>query len=341
MKKVLTVALALALAISLAGCNTSPGTAGTSGTDNSGTTSSPNTVEATYPKSNITLVVPYDAGGASDLMARAYGTELGKALGVNVVIENRSGGSGLVGTEYVNAQASDGYTILYLEGNICLNCAIGNSDLDPTEAFTSFVRSHVNPLIICVPADSEIETLSDLIAAAQADPAGITIANSATGGQSDLATYDLEQKGNCVFTHVPYDGAAGAVAACVGKNVDAVIASSADEAASVESGDLKAIAVLSKDHDALFEDVTTSYEQGYEVEAVGWGSFAVKSDVPQEIIDILVEASSGAINSDSVLTLCDEKGYKHATLLGSEANDFKDSVFDTYVDVAKVMGYID
>lgn len=333
MKRILTMALALALVISLVACGANNNPTG----DNSNNDAN----DSAYPKSNITLVVPYDAGGASDLMARAYASELGSILGVNVVIENRSGGSGLVGTEYVNAQAADGYNILYLEGNICLNCAIGNSDLDPTTAFTAFVRSHVNPLIICVPADSEFNTLEDLVSAAKANPGAVTIANSATGGQSDLATYDLEQKGDCVFAHVPYDGAAGAVAACVGKNVDAVIASSADESASVESGDLKAIAVLSQDHDALLADVPTSFEQGYEVEAVGWGSFAVKADTPQEIIDALTEASKTAIEGEAVLKLCEEKGYKHATLFGDEANEFKNSVYETYISVAKVMGYID
>lgn len=347
MKKVLALMLSLALAASLVACGSSSSSggsaAGSSGAQSGDASQSAagSTDGSSYPESNITLVVPYDAGGASDLMARAYATGLSDELGVNVIVENRTGGSGLVGAEYVNGQDADGYTILYLEGNICLNCAIGNSDLDPTTAFFSFVRTHTNPLIVFVPADSEINNLDDLIAAAKADPGGVTVANSATGGQSDLATYDLEAKGDCVFAHIPYDGAAPAVAACIGKNVDACIVTSADAGAAYESGEVKAIATLAQDRDVLISDVSTSFEQGYEVEAVGWGSFAVKNGTSQEIIDILSEASMTAIEGEPVLQLCEEKGYTHAVAFGDEANEFKDSVYETYVEVARVMGYIE
>lgn len=311
MKKILVALLAAAMLLSLAAC----------GQDNqpassSGTSSSSQTVD--FPgKKQISLIVPYAAGGASDTTARIYASELEKALDGTVVVSNVTGASGAVGLEKVRNSKADGYTIAYMPVESTMLRALGFTDLS-TDDFKFIGRAMTIPAAVTVRADAPWDTFEDFVNYAKDHPEEVRVGNSGTGSIWHIAAASIEDKCDVKFNHVPFEGAAPAVAALLGNNIEAVTVSPSEVKASVDSGDLKILCILGEGHSSVAPEVPTAQELGIDITIQGWGGFAVPKDTPQEIIDILVAASETAINSDAVKNLLTEKGYEHAYLNGAD-----------------------
>ncbi len=312
MKRVFIAALAMAFLLSLAACGSTPSESQTPAGSTPAQTEAPGaggTEKSNFPEKTITIVVPYDAGGASDLMSRVFAAALSEQLnGATVVVENRSGGSGAVGMEYVNSQPSDGYTILYLETNQTMIRHYGFTELEPS-AFIQMACTHVQPAVLAVSAGSEWNSLEDFIDYAKENPGKVSIGDAGTGSSPHMCGVQLAAMAEAEFNFVPYDGGATAVSAAMGGNVDAVIAQNSEALAGVDSGDLRVIATFGQSRTSLYPDVPTAAEQGYSLDCLGWGGFAVKADTPQEIVDILAPAAYTAAQSQGVQDLCSEKGY--------------------------------
>lgn len=314
-KKVLTLTFAMAFLLFLAACG-GTSTENSVSADNSSVVeedaSGSSSGEINFPEKTITIIVPYDAGGASDLMSRVFATALSDQLdGATVVVENHSGGSGAVGMEYAYSQPSDGYTILYLETNQTMIRHYGFTDLDPSE-FIQMACTHVQPAVLAVNVNSDWTSLEEFISYAKENPGKISIGDAGTGSSPHMCGVQLSTMAEAEFNFVPYDGGATAVSAAMGGNVDAVIAQNSEVLAGVDSGDLRVIATFSQSRTSLYPDTPTAAEQGYSLDCLGWGGFAVKADTPQEIVDILAPAAYIAAQSQGVQDLCNEKGYDFA-----------------------------
>ena len=296
MKKILSLALAAAMALSLAACgNNGSHTSQSSNSGsakNSGNTSQQE--EVNFPNGKqISLIVPYAAGGASDTVARIYASELEQSLDTSVIVSNVEGASGAIGLEQVRNADPDGYTMAYMPVESTMLSALGFTDLS-TNDFKFVGRAMTIPAAVTVRADAPWDTIWHIAAAS------------------------IEKECGVEFTHVPFDGAAPAVAALLGKNIQAVTVSPSEVKNNVDSGDFKVLCILGESRSSVVPEVETAQEMGYDITIQGWGGFAVPKDTPQAIVDILEEASEVAINSDSVKQTLADRGYEHAYLNGAD-----------------------
>ena len=315
MKKILALALAAAMSLTLVACGGSK-TPAASGSASSGGSSSAETVDFPGNK-QVSLIVPYSAGGASDTVARIYASELEQSLGTSIVVSNVTGASGAIGLEQVRNSNPDGYTIAYMPVESTMLKALGFTDLS-TDDFRFIGRAMTIPAAVTVRADAPWDTFEDFVNYAKEHPGEIQVGNSGTGSIWHIAAASIEKECGVQFTHVPFDGAAPAVAALLGGNIQAVTVSPSEVKNNVDSGDFKVLCVLGESHSSVVPDVPTAQELGIDITIQGWGGFAVPKDTPQAVIDILEKASETAINSDSVKKTLADRGYEHAYLSGSD-----------------------
>ncbi len=272
---------------------------------------------AAFPQKQLTIVVPYSPGGASDMTARIYAQELEKVIGKPVIVTNKTGASGAVGLEFVRNSAPDGYTIAYMPVESTMISALGLTDLTSKD-YKFIARAMTIPAAVTVRADAKWNTLDEFLADAKNNPGSIKVGNSGTGSIWHIAAAQVEQATGAKFTHVPFEGAAPAIAGVLGANIDAVTVSPSEVKAAVDGGELKILAVLGEERSSIFPDVATAEELGVDVVAQGWGGFAVPKDTPAEVIAILDEASAKAINTDAVKTFLGERGFEFAYLPGAD-----------------------
>lgn len=288
----------------------------------------------------ITIVVPYSAGGASDLTARTYAQALEEELDTSVLVTNITGSSGAIGLEQVRSADPDGTTIAYMPVESTMLQALGFTDLS-TDDFRFLGRVMTIPAAITVRSDSEWDTFEDFLAYAEANPGEIQVGNSGTGSIWHIAAASIEDVEGVEFTHVPFDGAAPAIAALLGDNIQATAVSPSEVQANVDSGDLKVLAVLGEDRSSVVPDVETATELGVDVTIQGWGGFAVPKDTPDEIVEILESASETAMNTDEVKTFLEERGYEHAYLSGSEMDERAKEELAYYSELIPRLGIVE
>ncbi len=291
-----------------------------------GTTAS---AAAKFPRKQIQIVVPYAPGGASDTVARIYGKELEKQLGKPVVVVNRTGASGAVGLESVKNSRPDGYTMSYMPVESTMISALGLSDIS-SDDFTFVCRIMTIPAAITVSKDAKWNTLDDFLKYAKENPGKVTVGNSGPGSIWNVAAASLEQAAGVKFNHVPFDGAAPAVAALLGKNIDAVAVSPSEVKSNVDSGQFKVLAVLGDKRSSVVPDVKTSKELGYDVSAMGWGGFAVPKGTPADVVKILDDASAKVAQSQALKDLLAQRGFEYAYLNGKDMDKFAKSQLESY-----------
>ena len=335
MKKILALALAAALSLTLVACGGSK-TPAASGSASSGGSSSAETVDFPGNK-QVSLIVPYSAGGASDTVARIYASELEQSLGTSIVVSNVTGASGAIGLEQVRNSNPDGYTIAYMPVESTMLKALGFTDLS-TDDFRFIGRAMTIPAAVTVRADAPWDTFEDFVNYAKEHPGEIQVGNSGTGSIWHIAAASIEKECGVQFTHVPFDGAAPAVAALLGGNIQAVTVSPSEVKNNVDSGDFKVLCVLGESRSSVVPDVPTAQELGIDITIQGWGGFAVPKDTPQAVIDILEKASETAINSDSVKKTLADRGYEHAYLSGSDMDQKASEELAYYSELIPELG---
>ncbi|MBC5716747.1 tripartite tricarboxylate transporter substrate binding protein [Colidextribacter sp. 210702-DFI.3.9] len=335
MKKILALALAAAMSLTLVACGGSK-TPAASGSASSGGSSSAETVDFPGNK-QVSLIVPYSAGGASDTVARIYASELEQSLGTSIVVSNVTGASGAIGLEQVRNSNPDGYTIAYMPVESTMLKALGFTDLS-TDDFRFIGRAMTIPAAVTVRADAPWDTFEDFVNYAKEHPGEIQVGNSGTGSIWHIAAASIEKECGVQFTHVPFDGAAPAVAALLGGNIQAVTVSPSEVKNNVDSGDFKVLCVLGESRSSVVPDVPTAQELGIDITIQGWGGFAVPKDTPQAVIDILEKASETAINSDSVKKTLADRGYEHAYLSGSDMDQKASEELAYYSELIPELG---
>ena len=335
MKKILALALAAAMSLTLVACGGSK-TPAASGSASSGGSSSAEAVDFPGNK-QVSLIVPYSAGVASDTVARIYASELEQSLGTSIVVSNVTGASGAIGLEQVRNSNPDGYTIAYMPVESTMLKALGFTELS-TDDFRFIGRAMTIPAAVTVRADAPWDTFEDFVNYAKEHPGEIQVGNSGTGSIWHIAAASIEKECGVQFTHVPFDGAAPAVAALLGGNIQAVTVSPSEVKNNVDSGDFKVLCVLGESRSSVVPDVPTAQELGIDITIQGWGGFAVPKDTPQAVIDILEKASETAINSDSVKKTLADRGYEHAYLSGSDMDQKASEELAYYSELIPELG---
>jgi len=243
-----------------------------------------------YPSHPIRLIVPFAAGGAADSVARILGKRIGDALGQTVVVEDRGGGNGMIGTEAVSKAAPDGYTLLLGQsGPISINPGIYKSlPYDPEKDLAPISMTSAYPYIVVVNPSLGVKTLAELVALAKRDPGKLNYGTTGVGSSNHLVTELFSDRAGIKMTHIPYRGTSLAVADLIAGQVQVVFSDPVSALAHVKAGTLIALAVTSKDRSPVAPDVPTIAESGYGgFDAIAWHGIMAPAGTPKPIIDRL------------------------------------------------------
>lgn len=264
--------------------------AGGTNADNKGSeTAAP--AKSDFPKKDVTLIVPYAAGGGTDSTARAIAKAAEKHLGQPIVVVNKTGGGGSVGfAEGANAK-KDGYTVTMVTVELTTLPHLGRSPVT-YENFKPIAQLNFDPAAITVRADAPWKTVQEFLDYAEANPSKVKVGNSGAGSIWHLAAAAIEKDAGIKFNHVPFDGAAPAVTALLGGHIDAVPVSPAEVKANVESGKLRTLAIVdAKQSEALPGIKTLEEETGIKTLYVGpWRGLVVPKDTPDDVVKVLTDA---------------------------------------------------
>jgi tripartite-type tricarboxylate transporter receptor subunit TctC len=250
----------------------------------------PALAEDKWPGKQITYVVPFAAGGTTDILGRLIAQKLGPALGTTVIIDNKPGAGGNIGSDFVAKAAPDGHTIL---GGTISSHAINTSlyakmPYDPIKNFQPITLIGMLPNVLVVNANSPYKTVKDVIAAAKAKPDAIAFGSSGNGTSQHLSGELFKSISGINMLHVPYKGSAPAMQALLGDQVQLVFENAVAAIPLVQSGKLRALAVTSTKRYSGLPDVPTVAEaglSGYEI--VSWQAVFAPAGLPQPIVQKL------------------------------------------------------
>ncbi|WP_151633547.1 Bug family tripartite tricarboxylate transporter substrate binding protein [Noviherbaspirillum aerium] len=243
-----------------------------------------------WPSKNINYIVPFAAGGTTDVLGRLIASKLGPALGAVVVVENRPGAGGNIGSDFVAKAAPDGHTLV---GGTISSHAINVSlyskmPYDPVKNFQPVTLIGTLPNVLVVNANSPYRSVQDVIAAAKAKPEAVNYASSGNGTSQHLSGALFQSITGTKMVHVPYKGSAPAMQALLGGEVDLVFENILAAVPLIQSGKLRALGVTSAKRSSQLPDVPALAEAGvpgYEI--VSWQAVFAPAGTPQPVVQRL------------------------------------------------------
>ncbi|HSI60528.1 MAG TPA: tripartite tricarboxylate transporter substrate binding protein [Ideonella sp.] len=241
---------------------------------------------AAYPDHPVELIVPYQAGGGTDALARAFADAARKHFAQPLVVYNKPGASGAIGwSDVINGKA-DGYKLAVITVELTTLPHLGLARFTHEE-FTPIARLNADPAAITVKADAPWNTVEEFLAAAKKPGADLKMGNSGNGSIWHLAAAALEDKTGARFSHIPFQGAGPAVLALMGGHIDAVSVSPAEVTTFVNSGKLKMLAVMADQRTHGFDKVPTLKERGIDLSVGTWRGLGVAKATPRDIVEQL------------------------------------------------------
>ncbi len=253
-----------------------------------------------WPEHEIVFIVPYAAGGPTDILARLVGQKLQEQFGQSVIIENKPGGNGSIGAVAAARAEADGYTI-YLGGISTMSVAPALSaelPYDPNADFAPVSLLSRQSVLLMASPDFPAKTLADYIAAAKADPGGVSYATSGNGTSGHMAAELFQLAAGVKLNHIPYKGSSPALNDLMGSQVNSMFGTMLAAVPNVRSGAIKAIAVSGEARSAALPDVPTFAEQGLsDYEPGSWNGIYVPDGTPPDVISKLNAAIAVALES--------------------------------------------
>ena len=241
----------------------------------------------TYPSKPIRVIVPFAAGGTSDILARFIGPKLTEAWGQPVIIENKTGANGNVGADYVAKSAPDGYTLLLADiGAIAISPSVYPTlPYDPVKDFSPVVMVSYSPHVLAVHPSVPVSNVKELIAYAKSHPGQLNFAVSGTGGAPHLAGIEFQQRTGVQWSYIPYKGGSAAVMDVVAGQANILFNGMLATYGQVKNGKLKALGVSSSKRVAAAPDLATVAEQGLPgFETGSWQGVVAAAGTPKEIV---------------------------------------------------------
>ena len=266
---------------------------------------------ADYPKQSLTLISPFPAGGGNDGIARLLANELSSLIGQPVVVDNRSGAGGNVGTTAVARAKPDGYTLVLSQNSVmAVNPALyKNAGFDPLKDFVAISQITSAPLALAVRAQSPYQTLGDYLEAALKKPGSVTYASPGNGTLSHLAGVMLAQSKGVSLVHVPYRGAGPATTDLLGGTVDLLITSPPSIETLVTAKKLRVLGVTHEARIGAFKDAPTLAQQGVKgVSIEGWYGVFAPAGTPADRIKYLAAAIRKAATAPAVVAKIKQDG---------------------------------
>jgi tripartite-type tricarboxylate transporter receptor subunit TctC len=283
--------------------------------------------EGAFPSRPIRIVVPFVAGGASDILARVVGQALGEELGQPVVIDNKPGAGGNIGSDYVAKSAPDGYTLVLASvGTHAINSSLYRKmPYDPVKDFTPVALFATVPTVLVVHPNVKANTARELIALAKSRPGRLNYASAGIGTTQHLAGEMLKESAGIEVVHVPYKGGGQAVADLLAGQVTFMFPNIPVVQSHIRSGKLKALAVASTKRSPALPGVPTMAEATglKDLDVSTWFGILAPAGLPAEVTQKLNRAVNKVVTSQAVKAKLEAQG---ATPLESTPEGFHDYI---------------
>jgi tripartite-type tricarboxylate transporter receptor subunit TctC len=267
--------------------------------------------QSNYPNKPINFIVPYGAGGSADSRSRQIAQKMSVILKQPIVVDNKPGAGGNIGTEAIVRAAPDGYTIGM--GNFApmsVNKTLfGNLRYDPETDLTPIILIEKGPLVLVVNPNSPFKTVQDIVAAAKAKPGVLTFSSGGIGGSHQLSAELFEQNAGIQMIHVPYKSGSAALTDLMGGNVDLMFDQMYSAVPSIKADKIRPLAITSKKRSPLLPNVPSFAELGYpKVEVLNWQGLIAPKGTPKAIIDKLNAAANEALKDPQLRELMLSQG---------------------------------
>jgi tripartite-type tricarboxylate transporter receptor subunit TctC len=294
-----------------------------------------------YPNKPIHLVVPYPPGGSADLVGRMVAEKLGKSMGQPVVVDNKGGASGSIGSDFVARAAPDGYTLLVaISDTHAINPAVmANLPYDPQKDFVPVALMATQPMVLAVGRGMPARTLAEFVALARQKPRGVTYASNGKGGLQHLAMELFSRSAGIETLHVPYKGAGPAIADVIGGQVDALFISLQGAGSNIGSGNLRPLAVAAEKRLPVAAEIPTFAEAGYPQFAVTqWYGLMAPKGTPPEIVERLNREVKAAMEAPDISEKLRSAGTEPAGGSAEQFRGFLAGEIRQWAEVAKSVG---
>ena len=299
------------------------------------------TAQGSYPDKPIKLVVPYPPGGSTDPVARILATDIGARIGQPIVVENRPGAAGSIGTEAVARAAPDGYTILLHTSVISTDPTLKkNATYDVKRDLAPITLAVTGPYLVVVNNSLPVKNVAELIAYAKANPGKLFYGSAGQGSSGHLIGELFKAAAGIDMTHVPYKGGGPSITGLMGNEVQLLFDTIGGSRQLAESGKLRAIAVTSPARSPVMPTVPTVSESGLkDFEAVYWLGIFAPAKTPQPVIDKLYREIKQSLDDPAIKAKMLEQGNVAQALSPAEFAKVLDSDIARYrkvIETAKI-----
>ena len=292
-------------------------------------------------KPTITIICPWAAGGGTDRVSRFWATALEKELDARVIVSNKTGGSGATGHTAGARARADGKTITMITFELCTMKQMG-INAPTNEDFACVIQVNADAAAIIVRKDAPWKSLEEWLAHIKAHPGEVVMTGTSTGGAWDLARAGLLKAAALPVDSVvwkPTDGAAPSLTELIGGHVDTVCCSMPEAATMIESGELRALAVMSEERLEDFADVPTAKEAGVDWVAVGWRGLALPKDAKPADVERLYEACRKIAESAEYQEFMNKNRFGITIRDPAEFSEFLEHQNEQWKSVVEASGY--
>ncbi len=292
-----------------------------------------------YPDKPIKLIVPYAPGGPTDLVARSFANGLSQQIHQSVVVENRAGAGGVIGTAFVVNSAADGYTLLLgLQGPITINPALIKVPYDPAKDLVAVRMIATAPMVLMASKKSGLTKISDLTAVAKSKSGGLNIGSSGNGTLPHVAAELLKHETGANLVHVPYKGAGPALADLSAGHIDMLFSDLQSGAPFIQSGQVVGLAVTGAGRSSKLPDLPTLAEAGISTSKLaGWyGVFAPKN-TPTPVVAKINSSIDAMFKDPAFRKIIEDQGGQLSTLDNPEFVKFLRDEMDQWTKLGKAI----
>jgi tripartite-type tricarboxylate transporter receptor subunit TctC len=296
--------------------------------------------QSSYPSRNVQVIVPYPAGGSIDVFTRAIAQRLTEQWGKNVVVDNRPGASGMIGTEIATHAEPDGHTLLGHTSSYPATAAVRDKlPFDPARAIVPVAMFARAPMILAVHPSVPAKTVKELVALAKANPGTLNYSSSGTGGNNHFSGALFAAAAGIKLTHIPYKGIAPAITALAAGEVELVIASAVSMNPQLKANRIRALGITSAEPSRLLPGlpaIAQSGVPGYTYE-LWWGMFA-PAGISNERVNFIQAAVNKVLTSPDMKKFLDGESAEAWLLPVSQFSDLLPKEIERYKKAAKLAG---
>ena len=295
---------------------------------------------SSFPNQPIRMVVPYPPGGPTDITARVVAAEMSKTIGQNIVIDNRPGASGMIGSEMVTKSTPDGYTLLANASIHVINPSVyPDMRFDAIKDFVPITQLAQVPLVLVVPANSPIKSVKDLVEYAKANPGKVNFGSAGSASAQHLAGESFKIAAGIQMQHIPYKGSAPALTDLAGGQLQLMFDSMPSATPMINSGKLRAIAVTTTTRAKARPDLPTIAESGFPgFDISTWYAYWAPKGTPADVVEKLAASAAQALKNPEVIAKYEAMGAEPVGSTPAQFAAYVESEAKKWNDIVKKSG---